>query len=134
MKILTSLVLIMALSVGSASAASELWKAWPYVLDVPTITVAWSPQEGVDHHEVKMISKYPAQEWIQTVSGSTLSITFTMPRTGFYFFAVRACPAVGECTAWTYSDGAGAVIIGANGEFIPQAWIAYRRLSAPIIH
>jgi hypothetical protein len=126
-----TLILIVLLWTAQAQAASELWQAWPYVFDTPSITITWSGQEAAVRHEVKMISKFPTQEWTQSVTG--LTATFTMPRTGFYTFAVRACSAT-ECSAWTYSDGVGSVITGAGGVLIAQPWMAYRRLSAPIPH
>ena len=126
------LILIVLLWTAQAQAATDLFQAWPYITDSPTITVTWSGQEGAVRHDVKMISKFPTQEWTQTVTG--LTATFTMPRTGFYTFAVRACPATGDCTAWSNSDGVGSVVTGAGGTLIAQPWIVYRRLAAPIPH
>ena len=122
--------LIFLLISVQAQAATDLWQAWPYITDSPTITVSWDGQEGAVRYNVKMISKFPVQEWQQAIMG--LTATFTMPRTGFYIFAVQACPEEGDCSDWTYSDGVGSVITGAGGILIAQPWMVYRRLAAPV--
>lgn len=128
--IILAIVLVLLLHTG-AQAATTLLESWLYVSDDPAIKLAWDAVEGAARYEVKMVSMYPAQEWAQTVTG--LEATFQKLRGGLFNFAVRACDA-SECSPWTWSNGVGATVVKASGETIQQPWIAFFRLSAPVIH
>lgn len=124
-----AMILVLAIHTG-ARAATTLLESWLYVSDEPAIKMAWDAVEGAARYEVKMVSMYPAQEWQQSVTG--LEATFQKPRTGLFNFAVRACDE-SDCSPWTWSNGVGATVVKASGETIQQPWMAFLRLSAPVI-
>lgn len=113
--------------------ASTLWQAWVYETDNPTITVTWDAVEGAAYYEVKTIAKYPAQEWVQ--SSTTTTATLSRRRVGLFRFAVRSCPVAGtgDCSDWAYSDGPTAQLTKIDGQVVNQPWGIFWRLSPVII-
>lgn len=131
MKIRILIVAAIVLLAVQASAASVLWQAWIYETDNPAITVAWDPVEGATSYEVKTISKYPVQEWVASVTGTTA--TLARPRSGLFRFGVRACNPDG-CSDWSFSDGPAAKLTRLDGVEVNQSWGVFWRLSPVIIH
>jgi hypothetical protein len=114
-------------------AASTIWQAWIYETDNPTITVAWDAVEGATYYEVKTIAKYPTQEWVVTVTGTTA--TLPRKRAGLFRFAVRSCNPTftPSCSDWAYSDGPTARLTRLDGVDVNQPWGVFWRLSPVII-
>lgn len=131
---LVSIILAMLiLPAGKALGASVLWQAWIYETDNQTITVAWDSVEGAERYEVKLVSKYPTQEWVQNVVGTTA--TFARPRSGLFRFSVRACSPAADptCSDWTDSDGPNARLTQLDGQMVNKPWGIFWRLASPVI-
>jgi len=131
--LIATILALLLLPAGKALGASVLWQAWIYETDNQTITVAWDSVEGAERYEVKLVSKYPTQEWVQTVVGTTA--TFTRPRSGLFRFAVRACRVTTNpaCSDWADSDGPTAQLTQLDGQMVNKPWGIFWRLASPVI-
>lgn len=130
---LVSIILAMLiLPAGKALGATVLWQAWIYETDDQTITLAWDAVEGAETYDIKTISKYPPQEWVVSVTGTTATVA--RPRVGLFRFAVRACNSAADpvCSDWAYSDGPTAAVTLADGQ-MNRPWGVFWRLSSVII-
>lgn len=119
---LVAMMLVLTLG-GLLLMGAKTWDFLVYVLDTPTVKVAWDPSEGATRYDWRLIWIDPSLEFEQlsgSVSGSPVEIP--RPRSGHFRVEVRACNDAG-CSDWAVSTVSG----------YPKPWIVYWKLPPPVI-